>query len=296
MGNTVYSSVSRSMSASNYKTKATDDIFVQNKVGEMHESMSPKGLGIREARDSDVHPNTIPIIVALDGTGSMGRIPEEIIKDDLTHLMESLIHDAGIPDIALMFMGVGDYKWDPAPLQVGQFESGDQELQTWLERIWLRGFGGGADKVESYGMAWIIGGKHVALDSMEKRNQKGFLFTIGDEGFDEEYDVTRIFDTPSQSKLSAKAALYLAQKNLDVFHVHANHGSYPNNEHILGQWRDMLGQNLLMAESNKGIIQTIIDTIKARVGKTSTPDAPVVDEEDDGPAPATDDKKPDIML
>jgi len=289
MGNTVYSNVSREASSKKYRMMSTNSIFAQNTKHEVHDSMSPMGLGIREARDSDVHPNTIPIIIALDGTGSMGHIPEEIIKDDLTHLMESLIHGAGLPDIALMFMGIGDYKFDRGPLQVGQFESGDQELQTWLERLWLGGFMGGADSVESYGMAWIIGGKHVALDSMEKRNQKGFLFTIGDEGFDEEYDVTRIFDTPSQSKLSAKAALHLAKQNFEVFHIHANHGSYPNNEYILKQWKDALGQNLLIADTNKDIIQKIIDTVKAGVG-TSTP---VV--EKDSPVPNTS-EKPDIML
>ena len=293
MGNTSYSSKTRGVSAMAYASMHTDEIFTQNKIGEMHETMSPKGLGIREARDSDVHPNTIPIIIALDGTGSMGHIPEQIIKDDLTHLMESLIHGAGLPDIALMFMGIGDYKFDSAPLQVGQFESGDQELQTWLERIWLRGFGGGADKKESYGMAWIIGGKHVALDSIEKRNQKGFLFTIGDEGFDEEYDVTRIFDTPSQSKMSAKAALRLAQENFNVFHIHANHGSYPDNKHILDQWKEALGQNLLITNSNKGIIETIINTVKAGMGITK--ESPVIDQDDDSPAPSTD-EKPDIML
>lgn len=281
MGSTSYSADTRMSSVSAYKSMTTDEIFKQNKKGEMHESMSPRGLTVREARDSEVHPNTVPIIIALDGTGSMGHIPEQLIRDDLTHLMESLIHGIGIPDISLLFMGIGDYKYDPAPLQIGQFESGDQELQMWLERLWLGGFGGGADAKESYGMAWIVGGKHVALDSMEKRNKKGFLFTIGDEGFDEEYDITGIFNIPSQTRVSAKSALHHAQKNFDVYHIHANHGSYPNNKHILEQWKETLGQNLLIAESNKEIIQKIIDTVKANV------DSKPVKSEGDGPAPST---------
>lgn len=290
MGNTVYSNISRGASVASYSNKATNDIFIQNRKAKIHDSMTPINLGIREARDSDVHPNTIPIIIGLDVTGSMGRVPERIIKDDLTHLMESLIHEAGLPDVTIMFIAIGDYKSDRAPLQVGQFESGDQELATWLERTWLEEYGGG-DAQESYGLAWIVGGKHTAIDSFEKRKQKGFIFTIGDEGFDESYDTTKVFGSPSQSKLSAKAALTLAKEKYEVFHIHANHCNYPNNAVILNQWKDALGQNLLMAQSDKEIIQNIIDTVKSRVGNSS----PVIDDDDDSPAPDTM-EKPNIML
>lgn len=289
MGNTVYSNVRRSMSKARYTTKTTTDIFKQNIKQKAHESMSPMKLGIREARDSDVHPNTLPIIIALDVTGSMGRIPENIIRDDLTHLMEGLIK-SGLPDVTVMFLAIGDLKTDSYPLQVGQFESGDQELQMWLERTYLEGYGGG-DAEESYGLAWIVGGKHTALDSLEKRNQKGFLFTIGDEGFHEEYDTTKAFDLPSQSKLSARAALHLAKEKFDVFHIHVNHGSYPDNTHILNQWKNALGQNLLIAKSDKEIIELIVDTVKARTGSQ-----PVIEQEDDDPTPSTDDKPDQEIL
>ena len=291
MGNTSYSTNTRRMSVNSYAGQSTNEIFTQNVLKVSHESMSPKMLGIREARDSDVHPNTVPIIIALDVTGSMGRIPENIIKDDLTHLMESLIHDAGLPDVSIMFLAIGDLKTDHEPLQVGQFESGDQELQLWLERTYLEGMGGG-DSQESYGLAWIVAGKHTALDSWEKRKQKGFLFTIGDEGFHEEYDTTKAFGLPSQAKLSAKAALTLAKEKFEVFHVHANHGNYPDNQYILNQWKNAIGQNLLMANNDKEIITQIVDTIKSRMmgNVVTNPEF-----EDDSPAPDTN-EKPDIML
>jgi hypothetical protein len=78
MGWTSYSSDSRSDRARSlgYFTKKANDIFVQNKERKIHESMMPSKALLREARDSEVHPNTLPIIVALDVTGSMRTIPE----------------------------------------------------------------------------------------------------------------------------------------------------------------------------------------------------------------------------
>jgi len=57
--------------------------------------------------------------------------------------MSSII-DRGYPDIALCFTPIGDHIYDVAPLQISQFESGDEELDMWLERSWLER-GGGAN-------------------------------------------------------------------------------------------------------------------------------------------------------
>lgn len=40
-------------------------------------------VGVRECRDSEEHPETTPIIIALDVTGSMGRIPHDLVKNQL---------------------------------------------------------------------------------------------------------------------------------------------------------------------------------------------------------------------
>src|ERR1017187_6594857 len=113
MGYALYSSDSRSFRAesSGYKTKSVNEIFTQNVEKKMHDSMNPNGVILRECCDSEAHPNTIPIQLYLDVTGSMGHIPHDLIKDGLPTLMSSLIQN-GVKDASLMFGAVGDHECD----------------------------------------------------------------------------------------------------------------------------------------------------------------------------------------
>jgi hypothetical protein len=134
-----------------------DTVFEQNRKRKIHESMDPKTIKLREARDSAEHPNVFPVILGLDLTGSMGSIPVYLIREGLPHIMGKLIQK-GFNDASLLFVGVGDHENDDAPLQVGQFESGDDELDTWLTRTWVEG-GGGGNAGESYLLAWYFAAK-----------------------------------------------------------------------------------------------------------------------------------------
>jgi len=144
MGYSGYSTSDRSFRATTagYSTKSVNEIFTQNAERKMHKDMDPKGVSVRESFDSVEHPNTVPIQLYLDVTGSMGYIPHEMIKDGLPTLMGTLIQN-GVSDASLMFGAIGDHEHDRCPLQIGQFESGDAELDMWLTRTYLEGGGGG---------------------------------------------------------------------------------------------------------------------------------------------------------
>jgi hypothetical protein len=257
MGGGNYSSEARTSRAISmgYYTKSPTEIFQQKTV---NNAMNPFDVDIRESRDSAEHPNSLAIVVALDVTGSMGSIPHFLVKDGLPHIMETI--DSGIKDPQLLFLGIGDHECDHAPLQVGQFESSDELLDKWLTTIYLEG-GGGGNNGESYHLAWYFAGNHTAIDCFEKRKQKGFLFTIGDE------PVLPRIPGPSLKGIMGKAqqdndnpALALldkAREKYNVYHIHLKEGSNGNRRDIMDGWKQLMGDNLIIIEDKRSVAEAI---------------------------------------
>lgn len=138
-------------------------------------ALDPKGVKIRECRDSEEHPNTVPVILALDVTGSMGSACAAVARQ-LDKIITGLYAD--IKDVEFMVMGIGDFAYDRAPLQVSQFES-DVRICDQLGKIWFER-GGGPNAYESYTAAWYFALNHTDLDCW-KRGKKGIIITMGDE-------------------------------------------------------------------------------------------------------------------
>ena len=157
-------------------TQRREEVFRQRDV---HPLMNPKGVRYRESRDSAEHPNSLPIVFALDVTGSMGKIPELLAKTELPNFMKGLL-SAGVADPQVMFLAFGDAHCDRGPLQVGQFESTAEGIDRWLTWSWLEG-GGGGNHGESYDLAMYFAARHTRTDSMELRNKRGYFFMTGDE-------------------------------------------------------------------------------------------------------------------
>ena len=259
MGYTTWSSDTYDSLRKSYASKSRTDIFASHAISA---DMSPYGVLFRESRDSATHPESLAVQVYLDVTGSMGRIPEILVTEKLGSLMDTLINH-GVAHPQVLFGAIGDHQCDSAPLQVGQFESGTRELDQWLTRIFLEG-GGGGQHMESYLLAWLFAARHTSIDCFEKRGQKGFLFTIGDEATWDELsasDVLRITGARQATALTAKQLLAEASRTHHVFHIHVNEGSYRNADIVLHPWRELLGERLIKLEDFGAVAETIASTV-----------------------------------
>jgi hypothetical protein len=237
---------------------SADEIF----SAKASDLMRPFGVKMRESRDSETHPDSLSLAVFLDVTGSMGRIPEIMVKEKLGTLMNTLITH-GIEHPQILFGAIGDHVSDSYPLQIGQFESGTDDLDKWLTEIFIEG-GGGGQIMESYLLGWLFCARHTSIDCFEKRGQKGFLFTIGDEASWDNLDAKRLKDLmgyPEASTVSDRQLLEEAQRSYHVFHIHINEASYKDDPSVLGYWRKTIGERLIVLNDYNAIAETIAATV-----------------------------------
>ena len=272
MGGGSYSTSDRTARSTSlgYQTKSVQEIFTQRKI---ENGMDPDGLRFRESRDSVEHPNSLAIIVGLDVTGSMERVPHALVKDGLPHIMQGII-DAGIADPQLLFLGIGDHRVDEAPLQVGQFESSDELLDHWLTKTFLEG-GGGGNGGESYHLAWYVAANHTSIDCFEKREQKGFLFTIGDEPCHTTLSASslkNVIKTGEFRDYTAQELLAAAREKYNVYHINICETGNGGRGITRDSWEALIGRdNLIMAERHSDVAGHISRIIAANAGVASGP-------------------------
>lgn len=241
-------------SLGNVVTTATNqDMFKNTRI---EPELNPMNV-IRECRDSEEHPNTFPVILGLDVTGSLGQAAVEIAKK-LNVIMTNLYDK--IEDVEFMIMGIGDLYCDMSPIQMSQFES-DIRIAEQLDKLWFE-FGGGGNFWESYSAAWYMGSRHCKLDCW-KRGEKGIIITMGDE---------RLNPLLQYGKLSAltgdnlqadvlTSELYDETKEkYDIYHIQVEHdGRSWDNDNIDKSW-EILGDNYKKANMDN-IADVIVDII-----------------------------------
>ena len=253
-----------------YHGKSRSQIFESR---DLDPAMDPSQVDFRESRDSVDHPNSVPIVVALDVTGSMGFVPELIVKETLPKLVGAII-SAGIPDPQILFLGIGDHVYDSAPLQVGQFESSAELLDRWLTKVYLEG-GGGGNNCESYSLAYLFAARHTRTDHWEKRNKKGFVFTIGDEPCAKEIPgeiISRLTTGKNKPSVSTGELIKEASERYHVFHLHLEHDAISKTEGRKQGWRELLGENLIILQDHTLVASTIASLVINNVssGETET--------------------------
>ncbi len=257
-----------SYSASDWsKLKNSRNLSSDNKVNEIFKRTScnpkfdPKYIGTRECFDSSDHPNTIPIVVGLDVTASMGYLAVKVASEALNDLIMKLYSTGAVEDPALMCAAYGDYQ-DRSPLQVTQFES-DIRIAEQLLDLYFENGGQGEVAISCL---WEFLAKHTNIDAINKRQEKGFLFTIGDDAeIRNEYideTIERVIgDKPvSKSKRSSlDDMLSEVQKKFHVFHIMI--GGI-GNEDLLA------GHKICIGKTEVDLLpQIILSTIQMQKGK-----------------------------
>jgi len=229
--------------------------------------LDPKGVKLRESRDSAEHPESNAVAVFFDVTGSMGDIPITFAKEKLGNLMKMLLAQGVLPDPQILFGAVGDVFSDRAPLQVGQFES-DLTMDTWLTKIFLEGNGGGQNR-ESYEVAMWWLATHTSIDCLEKRGKKGYAFFIGDEGYYNAVDrqaVKGFIGEDIEADIPIKTVLELLSAKYEAFRISVPSRSYRDGNH--GMWKDLMGERAIWLETPDTICEFIAAQIAAMEGRT----------------------------
>jgi hypothetical protein len=237
----------------------------------MDKDLDPKNIKMRESCDSVDNPNSTPLIVALDVTGSMGSVLDVMAREGLKTLATEVYNRKPITDPHMMFMGIGDVEvGDEAPLQVTQFEA-DIRIAEQLTQIWLEK-GGGSNKYESYALAWYFASLYTRIDSFEKRSKKGFLFTIGDE-FPTPYllgrDIERITGiNPQFNKISAEELLTMVSRQYEVYHIIVEEGNCfrRHGADVTKEWKDLLGQRVINLSDHTKLSEVIVSTLQVANG------------------------------
>lgn len=211
-------SVGRAVDAAGRLDASLTDRQLFRQTG-LHPLLDPKNV-TRECRDTEEHPRTLPVILALDVTGSMGPASAEVARK-MNEVMTKLY--GSIRDVEFMVMGIGDLSYDRAPIQISQFES-DIRIAEQLDRVYLE-YGGGGNLFESYTAAWYMGARHTALDCW-KRGEKGLIVTMGDEPLNPYLPrgpLSAVTGDPLQEDVETSRLYREAAEKFDIRHLHVLH-------------------------------------------------------------------------
>lgn len=221
--------------------------------------LDPKNV-VRECCDSEDHPQSLPVILALDVTGSMGHAAT-MCAAKLDEIMSELYKTN--TNVEFCVMGIGDLACDYAPLQVTQFES-DIRILDQTTKIWFEGHGGG-NGWESYTQVWYFGLNRCKLDCWN-RGERGIIITLGDEPMNPYLPARRLSQVIGgeiPEDIETKALYEQASEKFEIYHIAiTDESSYRwHKNEIEATWRPLLGDNLITAESTQlpQIISAIVN-------------------------------------
>ena len=236
----------------------------------IHPSLDPKNIkNVRESRDSTTCPESLAIIVGLDITGSMRDNPK-VVQQKLPILMDGLVQSGFVTDPHVMISAFGDAYSDRAVLQTGQFEVGN-EIENDVGNLWMEGGGGGSDEESSELLLWFAAHK-TAIDCVEKRNKKGYLFIISDEMAYRDIPKSVLEAVFGDNALEATdttldEVLQLAKEKFNIFYVLPKDSAHFGDRQVHGFWKSRLGSNFVRLHNISCVNELIVSIIAKQEGK-----------------------------
>ena len=237
---------------------SNQDMF---KAKNIDPALDPKNV-IRECCDTEEHPNTVPVILALDVTGSMGQAAVEVAKK-LNVIMTKLYEK--VTDVEFLIMGIGDLACDTCPIQASQFES-DIRIAEQLDKIYFE-FGGGGNNYESYTAAWYFGSRHTKLDCLNRR-RKGIIITMGDEQLNpylplrgRHSGLIEATGDNLQDDVETKDLYNEVSKKFNIYHLDVNYGRRWDEDEIETSYRKYLDDVHFRKVTMDSITNEIVDII-----------------------------------
>lgn len=239
----------------------TQDVFRERCV---NPALNPHGV-MRKCHDSEEHPNTLPVILALDVTGSMGQAAVKTATR-LNSIMTGIFCSGEIRDVEFCAMAIGDIHYDRAPIQISQFES-DIRIAEQLDSVYFEGGGGGNDN-ESYSAAWYMGLEHCELHCWD-RGKKGLIITMGDElpnPYLNAKELNRVTGDSLQADIGTAELLERAREKFEIYHLSVDdpHSSYRRNQRFYNldaAWTKLLGEGHYRVVSIDGLHKAITEIV-----------------------------------
>lgn len=270
-----YTTSTRGMTLDAYTTSTSLNVQDVYKARHISPLLDPKNV-MRECCDSEEHPNTLPVILALDVTGSMGDSAVRVAQK-LNEIITDIYADGSIKDVQFCVMGIGDLSCDDAPIQISQFES-DIRIAEQMDAIYFEG-GGGGNRYESYTAAWYMGTRHCKLDCWD-RGAKGIIITLGDE-LPNPYlpkhgwsgGLAQVTGDNLQGNVETKDLLDEVREKYNVYHLSVKDRSssydYHQKRYNLDEaWTELLGKDNYSVVTLDNLSSTIVDIIRKNANNT----------------------------
>lgn len=254
------------------QSQSINQIYNTNKLEPEVDPAQMKN-GMRESCDSDANPNSTPIIIGLDATGSMDTIPEYMIKTGLGELFKSIYERKPVSDPQALFCCIGDVvAGDPGPFQVGQFESQCDLLVDGLKKFWLGGCWGGGNDQESYDLPYYFAVNHTKNDAFIKRGQKGYLITIGDEpppSVLKKEHIEKVFGKKPEGDVTFEQLVTQVRRTYIPIHIIIEQGSHVRSyglDHVRRPWAKLLGEDAIVCSDYTKLAEIITSILQVKAG------------------------------